>query len=596
MLGANAAGGAVIGLARTFDTDIGAGDPGYGLLFGTVFCGIAGGMLYGPRLVPDFSRRRLFGLSISAAGVSLVVLALIPNMVIAALVTFVIGAWAGIAWVTGYTLLGLEVADDVRGRTFAFVQTMVRVTLVLVLAVSPLLAAAFGKHEIELTDAMSLTYNGAAITMLLAGVLATALGFASYRHMDDRRGIPLVPDLASAYRNEPVGLRRGDPGGGYFVAIEGGEGAGKSTQVELLAQWLRDQRHDVLVTFEPGATDVGRRLRSVLLDRHDDEPTPLSPRAEALLFAADRAEHVTNVVVPALAAGSIVITDRYIDSSLAYQGSGRALDESEILRLSRWATDGLRPDITVLLDLPAADGLRRVQTPDRLESEPVEFHERVRERYLELARRGGHRYLVVDATRSPDAVAEEIRSRLSPLLPTSRAELAEREAAAAAAEEQARREQQDRERLEQEARAAREQEEATARAARDQAAAEERARRQQAKEAEQARRDAERAARQSAAAEEKERRRLAAEAAAAAAAEQRAKQALEDAERRAAAGRHRAESSDPASRRPADTGRSPAGDDPPTRPLSLTDELFGLGDEADETVQLPRVRDRGEDR
>jgi dTMP kinase len=498
--------------------------------------------------------------------------------------------------VTGYTLLGLEVADDVRGRTFAFVQTMVRVTLVLVLAVSPLLAAAFGKHEIELTDAMSLTYNGAAITMLLAGVLATALGFASYRHMDDRRGIPLVPDLASAYRNEPVGLRRGDPGGGYFVAIEGGEGAGKSTQVELLAQWLRDQRHDVLVTFEPGATDVGRRLRSVLLDRHDDEPTPLSPRAEALLFAADRAEHVTNVVVPALAAGSIVITDRYIDSSLAYQGSGRALDESEILRLSRWATDGLRPDITVLLDLPAADGLRRVQTPDRLESEPVEFHERVRERYLELARRGGHRYLVVDATRSPDAVAEEIRSRLSPLLPTSRAELAEREAAAAAAEEQARREQQDRERLEQEARAAREQEEATARAARDQAAAEERARRQQAKEAEQARRDAERAARQSAAAEEKERRRLAAEAAAAAAAEQRAKQALEDAERRAAAGRHRAESSDPASRRPADTGRSPAGDDPPTRPLSLTDELFGLGDEADETVQLPRVRDRGEDR
>jgi dTMP kinase len=302
------------------------------------------------------------------------------------------------------------------------------------------------------------------------------------------------------------------------------------------------------------------------------------------------------VVVPALAAGSIVITDRFIDSSLAYQGSGRALDESEILRLSRWATDGLRPDITVLLDLPAADGLRRVQTPDRLESEPVEFHERVRERYLELARRGGHRYLVVDATRSPDAVAEEIRSRLSPLLPTSRAELAEREAAAAAAEEQARREQQDRERLEQEARAAREQEEATARAARDQAAAEERARRQQAKEAEQARRDAERAARQSAAAEEKERRRLAAEAAAAAAAEQRAKQALEDAERRAAAGRHRAESSDPASRRPADTGRGPAGDDPPTRPLSLTDELFGLGDEADETVQLPRVRDRGEDR
>ena len=130
MLGAFAAGGAVIGLARTFVTDLGGGDPGYGLLFGTVFLGLAGGMFLGPRLLPDFSRRRLFGLAIVGAGLALALLGLIPNLVIAVLVTLVIGAFAGVAWVTGYTLLGLEVPDELRGRTFAFVQTMVRVVLV----------------------------------------------------------------------------------------------------------------------------------------------------------------------------------------------------------------------------------------------------------------------------------------------------------------------------------------------------------------------------------------------------------------------------------------------------------------------------------
>ena len=166
----------MIGLARTFVTDLGGGDPGYGLLFGTVFLGLAGGMFLGPRLLPDFSRRRLFGLSIGGAGLALAVLGLIPNLVIAVLVTLVIGAFAGVAWVTGYTLLGLEVADELRGRTFAFVQTMVRVVLVLVLAVAPLLAAAFGRHKIEVTDAMTLTYNGAAFVFLLAGLLAAGLG------------------------------------------------------------------------------------------------------------------------------------------------------------------------------------------------------------------------------------------------------------------------------------------------------------------------------------------------------------------------------------------------------------------------------------
>ncbi|HEU4912675.1 MAG TPA: dTMP kinase, partial [Actinomycetes bacterium] len=530
MLGAFAAGGAVIGLARTFVTDLGGGDPGYGLLFGTVFLGLASGMFLGPRLLPDFSRRRLFGLSIGTAGLALSLLALIPNMVIAVMVTLVLGAFAGVAWVTGYTLLGLEVADEVRGRTFAFVQTMVRVVLVAVLAVAPLLAAAFGQHEIAVTDAMVLTYNGAAVTFLLAGLLAAGLGVLSYRHLDDRRGVPLAADVRSAFHSEVVGLRGGRPRHGFFIALEGGEGAGKSTQARRLAEWLEGLGHDVVVTHEPGGTDVGRRLRSVLLDLPttadpgDPAPAGLSTRAEALLFAADRAQHVATVIAPALALGHVVITDRFVDSSVAYQGAGRDLAGGEVAKLSRWATDGLVPDVTVLLDLPAQDGLRRVETPDRLESEPLAFHERVRERFLEIARRGGSRYLVVDATRPVDEITEAIKARVGPVLPLSAAQRREIEQARRAEEERARVAEAAR-RLEE----ARAQAEAEERARAEAAAAEERRareaveleerRRQAEQEAEEkARRDAvasterarqeeERAARRAVEAEERRRRR-----------------------------------------------------------------------------------------
>jgi dTMP kinase len=594
MLGATAAGGAVVGLARTFVTDLGAGDPGYGLLFGTVFLGLAGGMFFGPRLVPDFSRRRLFGLSIAVAGLALAVLALVPNMVIAVFVTLVIGAFTGVAWVTGYTLLGLEVADDVRGRTFAFVQTMVRVVLVLVLAVAPLLAAAFGRHKIEVTDAMVLTYNGAAIVFLLGGLLAAALGVMSYRQMDDRRGFPLVADLTAAYHNEPVGVRHAGSRTGFFLVLEGGEGAGKSTQAALLAQWLKGEGHRVVVTFEPGATEVGKRLRGVLLEHTDEltgQPRPaVSPRAEALLFAADRAEHVASVIVPALERGAVVISDRYLDSSVAYQGAGRDLGAGEVARLSRWATDGLTPDLTVLLDLPARDGLARVHQPDRLESEPLEFHERVRERFLNLARRGGARYLVVDGAQPPEVIAGRVRERLAQMLPLSETQARELEQRRLAEQEERRR--------------------------REEAAEAEQARRQGAEAAEEAQRLAAESARRAAAAAtrlaEDEKRRadaaLAREQAREAKERRRAEQAAEsergkaqEEEQRAAAaaerarGRHRTELDDTTTTVP--VAGAPERADPPTRPLTLADELFGGGeDAAEETIRLPRVPEGRDER
>lgn len=571
MLGAFAAGGAVVGLARTFVGDLGGGEPGYGLLFGTVFCGLAIGMFFGPRLVPDFSRRRLLGMSITAAGVSLALLALIPNMVIAVIITLVLGAWAGVAWVTGYTLIGLEVADDLRGRTFAFVQTMVRVVLVLVLAVSPLLAAAFGRHEIELTDAMVLNYNGAAITMLLAGLLAALLGVMSLRQMDDRRGVPLIADVVAAYRNEPVGLRRGKQGG-FFVAFEGGEGAGKSTQARLLAEWLRDKGHEVVVTFEPGATELGRKLRSALLDADQQR---LASRTEALLFAADRAEHVATVVSPALERGAIVVTDRFVDSSIAYQGSGRDLAVPDVIRLSRWATDGLRPDLTVVLDLPPTDGLRRVKSPDKLEAEPIEFHERVRDRFVTLARRGGARYLLVDATKPPEEIAALIQARLEPLLPLSAVEQERLEAA--------RREDEERRAAEEAERARREQAEAEERAAREKAAAEERERLEQERRAADEERKAEEAERRRQRDQQRAREK-------AAAAEAKARRKAEAAARKADAAALKAAALE--NERQATSAEPPKADpgtDPPTRRLSLTDELLGGTD--DETVQLPQVRD-----
>jgi dTMP kinase len=200
-----------------------------------------------------------------------------------------------------------------------------------------------------------------------------------------------------------------------MVAFEGGEGAGKTTQARLAAIWLRDQGYEVVTTQEPGATKVGMRLRAILLDK---ETTGLSPRAETLLYAADRADHVAAVVQPALRRGAIVITDRYVDSSLAYQGYGRDLPVDEIAEVNKWATGGLVADLTVLLDVPPAVGLGRFASPaDRIESEPQEFHERVRRGFRRLAEAEPHRYLVVDAGLPQAVITREIQDRLREILP-----------------------------------------------------------------------------------------------------------------------------------------------------------------------------------
>jgi dTMP kinase len=198
-------------------------------------------------------------------------------------------------------------------------------------------------------------------------------------------------------------------GRGFFIAFEGGEGVGKSSQVRLLAERLLAAGHDVLTTREPGGTTAGLAIRSIVLQPSTGH---LSPRAEALLYAADRAHHVATVVRPALERGAVVLTDRYVDSSLAYQGAGRTLDLDEVRGLSTWATEGLVPDLTVLLDLDPEIGLTRAGDPDRLEAEPLDFHRRVRALFLELAT-DADRYVIVDASQPAEVVSQAVAAAVT---------------------------------------------------------------------------------------------------------------------------------------------------------------------------------------
>jgi dTMP kinase len=200
---------------------------------------------------------------------------------------------------------------------------------------------------------------------------------------------------------------------GVFVCFEGGEGSGKSTQSGMLRDWLQEQGYAVLLTFEPGDTIVGRELRRIVLSPETGE---LSDRTETLLYAADKSEHVDTVVLPALGRGDVVITDRYVDSTLAYQGAGRSLVVDEVEHVARWATHDLRPHLTVVLDLDPRHGLSRFAGRDRIEGESVEFHERVRAAFVAMAEADPEHYLVLDARAEIEEIAAQVRERVAPLL------------------------------------------------------------------------------------------------------------------------------------------------------------------------------------
>lgn len=203
---------------------------------------------------------------------------------------------------------------------------------------------------------------------------------------------------------------------GLFITFEGGDGSGKTTQAQLLTEWLIREGQSVVCSREPGGTTVGNEIREIVLHHRGD----IVPRAEALLYAADRAHHVATKVRPALGRGEIVVQDRYLDSSIVYQGAGRVLDASEVRGLSLWAAEGLLPDLTILLDLDEKAARARLDTArtryDRLEAEKDAFHARVRAAYLDLAAAEPARFLVLDATAPAADIAAAIQTRVAPLL------------------------------------------------------------------------------------------------------------------------------------------------------------------------------------
>lgn len=415
-------------------SDLGGGPVTFALLILALTGATGTGIRTAEKVLPTLSRRRLLALATALTGVALLAMGLVPDTATVVFLAVLAGYAAGVAAYTGHTLVDQETEEVRRARTTEHLQAVVRVLIALGAVGGPLLAAAIGTHRLTTGDFV-FAHGGAAFALMLIGALLLPVAAIVLARTDDRSGVPLRRDLREA-------LRGGEPAvapaaTGFFLVLEGGDGAGKSTQVEALAEWIRAKGHEVVVTREPGATPVGKRLRSILLDVSS---AGLSNRAEALLYAADRAEHVDSLVRPALERGAIVISDRYIDSSVAYQGAGRDLSPTEIARISRWATSGLVPHLTVLLDVdPETARERFTEAPDRLESEPPEFHARVRSGFLTLAAADPTRYLVVDAGQEPESITTVVRHRLDQLLPLSEAEIKAQAEARKAAEDEARR-------------------------------------------------------------------------------------------------------------------------------------------------------------
>ncbi|MFZ4203338.1 dTMP kinase [Streptomyces griseoincarnatus] len=435
--GASVAGAvaAAVAVAVLHAKDLGGGPVLFGLMVGALTGGVVVGIRTAPALLPSLSRRRMLALTLAFTGLALLAAGLVPDVTSVLLILALAGAGAGMAANIAHTLLDQETEEQRRSRVTEHLHAVVRVYVGLGAVIAPVVAAAIGPHRLE-NGKFVFAHGGAAFTLMLVGALLLPVAALVLAKVDDRSGVPLRQDLRDALLggDDPAPASAGT---GFFIALEGGDGAGKSTQAEALADWIRSKGHEVVLTREPGATPVGKRLRSILLDVSS---AGLSHRAEALLYAADRAEHVDTVVRPALERGAVVITDRYIDSSVAYQGAGRDLSPTEIARINRWATAGLVPNLTVLLDVsPETARERFTEAPDRLESEPAEFHARVRSGFLTLAAADPGRYLVVDAGQEAEAVTTVIRHRLDRVLPLSEAEIAAREEARRKAEEEARR-------------------------------------------------------------------------------------------------------------------------------------------------------------
>lgn len=393
--------GAVLAVGPIFVTvTIGATSSGWGVVVVAFGVGMAIGMAGTNQLAKFFDRGSTFVWSLIAAAGALFVLAAMPTLSLVSVVAVWLGTFCGLAWVSGYTLLQENVEDEYRGRTFASLTVLSRLGLFLSLTVFPILSTVYGEHHKVFVGGQPFDFAGTRMALWTAGALALAAGLNTRRllarhRLSSPQPLALVPKL------------KRPPASGVFIVFEGVEGAGKGTQIRRLEEHLRAAGHDVLVTREPGGTELGEQIREVLLDPKTGK---LDARSEALLFAAARAQTVSSVIRPALSDGKIVICDRYVDSSLAYQGWARGLGEADILTLNVWATQGLFPDLVILLHVEPERGLlRSTEAPDRMELEGQDFHAKVADAYLKIAEEHPERFVVVDGDQTPDEVFADVR-------------------------------------------------------------------------------------------------------------------------------------------------------------------------------------------
>jgi dTMP kinase len=417
VMGAFLAAGAVIAVGQLFAVILNAGQTGFGILVAAVGTGLLLGILSTGWMSRHWRKERLFAPGIGTAGIALMVTALMPRLDLASIPAFIMGFGAGVAFLTGYTILQERTSDAIRGRTFAAFNTGVRMALFASLILGPLTVGLIGPEAQGLIDEnggligdgpmepgrsvgfVPYAIGGVRITLLLAGVVALAGSAYSWWGIRKALNEPRHLDLGAANGGS-------HPGRGLFVTFEGGEGAGKSTQVRLLRAAIEREGHDALVTREPGGTEIGERLRALVLD---PARTEMADRTEALLYAAARAQHVEEIIRPALEKGQVVICDRFIDSSVVYQGIARGLGATSVSELNRWATADLMPDLVVVLDIAAEEGLHRAGAqPDRLEAAGVGFHRKVNTAFRDRAVDDPERYLVLDAR----LAVEELHARI----------------------------------------------------------------------------------------------------------------------------------------------------------------------------------------
>lgn len=402
-----AAVGAVLAVGPIFVTKtVDAGTAAWGVVVVAFGTGMAIGMAGTNVIARYFDRTLLFVWGLIAAAGALFLLAAMPNLPLVSVVAVWLGAFCGLAWVNGYTLLQENVEDEFRGRTFASLTVLSRLGLFLSLTLFPILSSVYGDHGFFI-GGQPFDVSGTRLALWTAGVLALVAGLNTRRLLKRYR----------LSRPEPLALvpkLKRPPATGLFIAFEGVEGAGKGTQIRMAEEYLLGRSFDVLVTREPGGTELGERVREILLDPKTGK---LDARSEALLFSAARAQTVSHVIRPALSDGKVVICDRYVDSSLAYQGWARGLGEQDVLTLNVWATQGLFPDLVVLLHLEPERGLlRSTEAPDRMEMEGQDFHAKVADAYLKIAEEHPERFVVIDADRTPDEIFVDVRGAMERIL------------------------------------------------------------------------------------------------------------------------------------------------------------------------------------